>query len=107
MTEKSRNVVDVTHIASLSRLQLTPDETARFQGDVEAVLDYVALLSAVDVVGVEPTAHAISRHNIYRDDSPVESMKREDVLDNAPEVLNDQFIKVPQVITAGAGGDTH
>src|SRR4051812_29339215 len=49
---------DVRYTAQLARLNLSEEEIAKFQSQLGQVLDYVEKLSAVDVSGVEPTAHA-------------------------------------------------
>lgn len=95
---------DVAYIADLARLQLTNAEIAEFQQELASVLGYVKLLSEVDVEGIEPTAHAVTRNNVFRNDSTRETLDKSAVIDNAPESVNGDLIKVPLVIGEEADG---
>lgn len=91
--------VDVRYIADLARLELTDAEVTRFQSELEDILGYVDQLRELDVEGVEPTAHAIPRTNVMRDDeAPGHSLERERVLANAPAVVGASSVRVPVVI---------
>ena len=50
------------------------------------------------MTGIEPTAHAAKLSNVWREDVPGESYAREDMLANAPAVIQGELIKVPQVL---------
>jgi aspartyl-tRNA(Asn)/glutamyl-tRNA(Gln) amidotransferase subunit C len=89
--------MDVQHIAHLARLHLTEEERAQFQGQLEQILSYVESLSRLNVDGVEPTAHAIPVENVLRPDEVRPCLPRDDVLANAPEQHQDQFV-VPKII---------
>lgn len=88
---------DVNYVARLARLALSPEESARLQGQLGGILDYVNQLKQVDVAGVEPTAHAIPVENVLRDDAVRPGLSRDDVLANAPAQSDDQFL-VPKII---------
>ena len=88
---------DVPKIAQLARLQLSDEETAKFQAQLSQVLAYVEKLEKVDVTGVEPTAHANAVFNVFREDAPRDWFSAEDGLANAPRTANQLFI-VPKVI---------
>jgi len=60
----------------------------------------VAKIGEVDVTGVEPMAHALPIHNVFRQDVVEPSLPLEKVLQNAPET-DGPFFKVPKII----GGD--
>lgn len=87
----------VEHVAKLARLQLTPEELDRYQGQLGAILDYIAQLEKLDVAKVEPLTHAAEASNVFRDDEPRPSLPRPEALKNAPERTNDFFI-VPKVV---------
>ena len=89
--------VDIEHVANLARLQLTPEEKERFAGQFDQILDYFKRLNSVDVEGVEPTAHALPRHNIWRQDEPGPVLTPQEVLANAPASRDSQVV-VPKVI---------
>jgi aspartyl-tRNA(Asn)/glutamyl-tRNA(Gln) amidotransferase subunit C len=54
------SLADVKRIASLARLELSPEEERLFAGQLSAVLDYVRQLEELDVSGVQPMTHALS-----------------------------------------------
>ena len=88
---------DVRYTAQLARLNLSEDEIAKFQAQLGQVLDYVEKLKAVDVSGVEPTAHAFPVHNIFRADESRPWFNSQEALSNAPRAANGLFV-VPKVI---------
>jgi aspartyl-tRNA(Asn)/glutamyl-tRNA(Gln) amidotransferase subunit C len=89
--------VDIDHVARLARLELSPEEKARFEKQFDSILGYFDRLNSVDVSGVEPTAHALPRYNIWRDDTPGETFSPAEVLANAPAQRDNQIL-VPKVI---------
>ncbi len=88
---------DVAYVASLARLRLTDDELDRFTGQLAAVLAHAADVEALDVTGVEPTAHPFPLRNVTRPDVVRPSVDRAEVLAAAPAVENGQF-KVPAIL---------
>ena len=92
----------VRHIGHLSRLDLTDEEVARFGQQLSAILDYVDQLSEVNTEGVEPSAHALPVHNVYRVDEVGESLTTEAALSNAPD-RDETFFRVPKVLDQGSG----
>jgi len=88
---------DVQYVAQLARLDLTPDEAAKFQSQLGGILDFVEKLRAVDVTGIEPTAHTFAQTNVFRADEAREGLGASNALANAPRAVNDLFI-VPKVI---------
>ena len=89
--------MNVRHIAGLARLELTDEECALFQPQLDAILDYAESLSALNVEGIEPTAHPVPVYDVMREDIPAPSLPAEAVLANAPEQAQGQ-IRVPKVI---------
>jgi aspartyl-tRNA(Asn)/glutamyl-tRNA(Gln) amidotransferase subunit C len=88
---------DVRYTAQLARLNLSEAEIAKFQAQLGQVLDYVEKLKAVDVSGVEPTAHAFTVQNVFRKDESGPSFSAQEALVNAPRSANGLFV-VPKVI---------
>jgi aspartyl-tRNA(Asn)/glutamyl-tRNA(Gln) amidotransferase subunit C len=82
---------DVRYTAQLARLNLSEEEIAKFQTQLSHVLDYVEKLRAVDVSGVEPTAHTNPIFNIFRADEPRDWFDQETALKNAPRQANGLF----------------
>jgi aspartyl-tRNA(Asn)/glutamyl-tRNA(Gln) amidotransferase subunit C len=89
---------EVLKIANLARLELSPAEVEKYSTQLSAVLDYVERLNALDVEGIEPTAHAVLVPTPYRQDEPVHDTTREKSLSNAPD-REDDFFRVPKVLT--------
>ena len=56
------------------------------------------MLSELDVTGIEPTAHAVPRSNVLRDDVRGTPLGRDAMLANAPDTVDGELIKVPQVL---------
>jgi aspartyl-tRNA(Asn)/glutamyl-tRNA(Gln) amidotransferase subunit C len=92
-----RDTIDVPYIARLAHLELTPEETALFQQQLEKVLDYVRELAAMDVDNVEPLIQVIPLSNRLRPDQPHPGLSREAALANAPRHDSEQFI-VPKIV---------
>lgn len=90
--------IDISYVAQLARLELDDDAKQHFQTDLESIIGYIDLLSEVDVSGIEPTAHAAALTNVWREDVSGESVPRDEMLANAPQTVDDELIKVPQVL---------
>jgi len=88
---------DVAHVARLARLDLTDDELEMFTGQLAAVLDHAADIEALDTDGVPPTAHPLPIENVFRADTPVPSLDRDEVLAMAPEAEDGRF-RVPRIL---------
>ena len=89
--------MNIDYVANLARIELTPKEKEKFQGQLGDVLKYFEKLQKVDVEGVEPTAHAFPRFNVWDEDQSVEGFTAEAALCNAPKERNDQVV-VPKVV---------
>ena len=90
--------IDIRYVAELARLELPPEQAAQLQGELESIVHYIDELKEVDVTGVEPTAHAARLFNVWREDETGTSLPRETMLANAPDTVNGELVKVPQVL---------
>ncbi len=88
---------EVQWVAHLARLQLTGAELETMTRQLSAIVDYVDQLKQVNTEGVEPMAHALAVHNVFRDDEPAPSLPVADALANAPQRRGD-FYSVPAVL---------
>ncbi|MCU1448029.1 MAG: aspartyl/glutamyl-tRNA(Asn/Gln) amidotransferase subunit [Acidimicrobiales bacterium] len=88
---------DVAHVARLARLDLTEEEIEQFTGQLGAVLEHAADIAALDIADVPPTAHPLPLVNVLRDDVPVPSLDREEVLSQAPAAEDGRF-RVPRIL---------
>jgi aspartyl-tRNA(Asn)/glutamyl-tRNA(Gln) amidotransferase subunit C len=90
---------DVEYVARLARLELSPEEKEKFAGQLESILSYIDKLNTLDTKNIQPTSHAISLNNVWREDELAQCTEsaREMLLSNAPE-REDDFFKVKKVI---------
>lgn len=88
---------EVDAVALLARLELTPEETETFTGQMDAILAYVDKLNELDTAGIVPTAHAVPMENAFRDDVATDSIGIDGALANAPSRV-EGFFRVPKVI---------
>lgn len=87
----------VGNIATLARLELTPEELSAMTRQLASILDYVRQLDELDLNGVEPLAHAVDLQNVFREDEPAPSLPVAEALANAPRRSRD-FYAVPAVL---------
>lgn len=97
MSESESDHFSVSKLAALARLDLTDEETSQFQTQLESIVAFVDTLSAIDVEGVEPTAHPAPVLDCFREDVSREGLEREQFLRNAPDTALDQ-VRVPKVV---------
>ena len=88
---------DVLHVASLARLEVSPDQVESFQRELAAILAYFEKLNELDTSDVEPTSHALPLVNVFRKDIVRPSLTQEEALANAPQQAYGHF-RVPKVI---------
>lgn len=88
---------DVQHVATLARVALTDDEIDHLTGELGAILDHAAQVSALDTDGVPPTAHPLPLDNVVRADTVRPSLDRDEVLGEAPAAEAGRF-RVPRIL---------
>jgi aspartyl-tRNA(Asn)/glutamyl-tRNA(Gln) amidotransferase subunit C len=97
---------EVLRVAELAHLELSGAEVAKYQGQLDSILEYIAKLNSVDTSKVEPMAQVITGDagSTAADPNP---MLREDVVvpcDVAPKILEQApdaeapYFRVPKVI---------
>ena len=90
--------IDVQYVARLARMDLTDAETARFQGQLAQIVDYVRKIGELDVSGDAPASFAADRVNVFREDAVLPGgVDRGVLMDNAPSAGGDLF-RVPRII---------
>lgn len=92
--------IDIDHVARLARLALTDEEKGRLRDQLALILEHAAKVGEVAAEDVPPTAYAIPRANVFRDDVPDPSIPQAEALSNAPEQEDGRF-KVPRIVEAG------
>lgn len=89
--------IDIEHVARLARLALTDEEKEQLRTQLAVILEHAATVGEVATDDVEPTAYAIPRANVYRDDVPEPSLPQAEALANAPEQEDGRF-KVVRIV---------
>ena len=89
--------IDVGYVAELARLELTDEEKAVFQPQLENIVKYVDKISEVDVSDVEPMMHGRTLVNAFREDVVGESLPTAEALANAPARVGDEFL-LPKIV---------
>jgi aspartyl-tRNA(Asn)/glutamyl-tRNA(Gln) amidotransferase subunit C len=93
----SLNLDDVSRIARLARIEISPAEAERTRDQLNGILAFVAQLQAVNTEGIEPMAHAVDVVQRLRPDEVTESDYRDTFQAIAPEVEAGLYL-VPKVI---------
>jgi len=100
---------DVSYVADLANLELTPEERNRMLRDLNSILEYVDRLNELDTAGVTPMAQVSDRYGApekkgsarfeyaMRPDELGKCLDHRVALENAPE-SDGTFFKVPKVI---------
>ena len=88
---------EVRWVAHLARLEISDDESPVMTRHLSAIIAYVNQLQELNTDGVEPLAHALDIHNVFRDDVPAPSLPVDAALANAPARKGD-FYGVPAVL---------
>jgi aspartyl-tRNA(Asn)/glutamyl-tRNA(Gln) amidotransferase subunit C len=88
---------DVRHVARLARVGLSDDDMDQLALELDHILDAMQALRDLDTSAIPPTAQVIPLQNVMRDDVSRPSWPLEDILLNAPQVRDQQFV-VPPVL---------
>lgn len=91
---------EVRHVAKLSKLEFSDQETAEFATTLSKIVDMVELLNEVDTTGVAVTTTMADRNNVLRADVALQGESREELFKNVPESQN-HYIKVPAILDGG------
>jgi aspartyl-tRNA(Asn)/glutamyl-tRNA(Gln) amidotransferase subunit C len=93
----SLSLDDVSRIARLARIEISPAEAEQTRAQLNNILDFVAQLQAVNTDGIEPMAHAADVVQRLRADAVTEPDRREAFQAIAPETEAGLYL-VPKVI---------
>ena len=93
--EFTREQID--YVAHLARIALTDEEREQFGAQLASVLAYMDKLNELDTTDVEPLAHCLPIHNVFREDVVKESLTNDEALANAPQ-RDGEFFAVPKVL---------
>ena len=96
-TEPRIDAETVRHVAGLARLRLDDAQVEAMRVELDAVLESMATLAALDVTGIEPMAHPHDVGNRLDPDETRAALPIEAILRNAP-LAEDRYLAVPKVI---------
>ncbi len=99
MGSNKTDQIDVRYVADLARIDLSEEECATFQEQLDAILGYIDSLKNVDVQAVETSALSAIDETHLRQDVSRSGLSQQDLLLNAPESALGQ-IRVPKVVDA-------
>ena len=94
---KTINLDEVSHLASLSRLSVSEEEKTLFARQMGDILAYMDVLARVDTNDVEPLYSPAQHPGPQREDVSARRRERSEVLANAPEADGEYFI-VPRIV---------
>ena len=111
-TKQTVTAQEIEKIARLAKLHLSADQRDLYTGQINAILEHVQTLEALDVSHIEPLSHVLDLVNVSREDRAAPSLPREAVLANAPVIASEgaseeratdgEFILVPVVLKTGS-----
>lgn len=88
---------EILHIAKLANLNLKEEEVNTYMGHLEEILNFANVVNQAPIDGLEETIGVNEAYNVFRKDEIVESLNRDELLQNAPEEQEGMF-KIPKVI---------
>ena len=84
-------------LQDLANLELTEEELAEFEVDLNKILKMVEKIQEVDTSQTEPLSHITEAKNVFRKDDIKNQLERKDALKNAPN-HDGKYFKVPKII---------
>ena len=86
-----------TAIATLARLEITPEQAATIGAQMDDILGYMDKLNELDTADVEPMYTPVDQPGVLRADEVAREFPRSEILANAPETDGQYFI-VPRIV---------
>lgn len=88
--------INISHIATLARLELTKEEKTAYAAQLAQILGHIDQLNSYPL-DAEPSAHAMPVFDVVRPDVARPGLSQEQALANAPQKAMDQF-RLPKVV---------
>lgn len=88
---------EVARIAALARISLSEAELGHLAGQIDGILDAVAVVQEAAGADVPAMSHPLEISNVTRPDVIVPSLTPEDALSGAPASEDSRF-RVPQIL---------
>jgi aspartyl-tRNA(Asn)/glutamyl-tRNA(Gln) amidotransferase subunit C len=93
----SVDAATVKRIAHLARIAVAEEDVPHLQGELNAILDFVAQLDEVDVDGIEPMTSVTPMVMKKRQDVVTDGNIADQIVANAP-AREDNYFLVPKVV---------
>lgn len=97
MAQEKISREEVAHLAHLARLEVTDEEVDAFAGQLESILENVAVIGEVAADDVPSMSHNVAMTDVTRPDVVEPSLDRDEVLAQAPAAEQDRF-RVPRIL---------
>ncbi len=88
---------EAKYIAELAKLYFSDEELEEMRGEMDNLVNFANTLSQLDTHELEPLSHVQGSENIFGEDVPHGGKNLEELLQNAPESVDDYFV-VPKVV---------
>ena len=88
---------DVMHVARLAKISFTGEEVEQLVKELNSVLEYMEMISKLDVGSVPPTSYVLKPVPHMRRDEPKPSLPEGEAIRPAPDSGKGCF-KVPRVV---------
>ncbi|WP_291490376.1 Asp-tRNA(Asn)/Glu-tRNA(Gln) amidotransferase subunit GatC [Desulfurella sp.] len=88
---------ELKKLESLAKLKFDDSELEKFNNQLNDILNYMKELDELDLSNIEPLSNILSSVNFFREDKVDKTFGIQDILKNAPQVFERQFV-VPKVI---------
>ncbi|HBR03617.1 MAG TPA: hypothetical protein DD738_13520, partial [Ruminiclostridium sp.] len=91
------DIETVRRIADLAALSMKEEELDGYVQDLNIIIGYMNQLSTIDTGDTKPMEHILALQNVFREDIPDHSNRREELMKSASETKNGCYI-VPSVV---------
>jgi aspartyl-tRNA(Asn)/glutamyl-tRNA(Gln) amidotransferase subunit C len=88
----------INRLATLAKLEFNEEDQKEIQKNLGSILELVEKLKEVDTEGVAPLVYMNENKDVFREDTVISKITKEQALKNAPSKDSD-YIKVPKVIS--------
>ena len=92
ITEKN-----VEYIAALSKIKSDQISNKAFTNQLKKILQYIEKLNELDTSQIEPTSHALSLQNVFKEDLIQNIFSEDNAFENAPRFDKGHY-QVPKII---------
>ena len=87
----------VNHLAELSRLEFTAEETENFKQEFAKTLDQIQTLEDANLENYDQDQNVLDAEQDLKEDVAGESLKKDEAIKNAPDTMGSS-ISVPMMV---------